>query len=535
MFCKSCGSHMEDEYNVCQNCGTKKGVGNVYCEKCGAVRQVGVAFCQECGNKFEDSQAAAQGSVPYAQQTAAQQFQSVAQMNNAQYMPAKKFCRNCGSQVMNNQAVCTKCGVRVGDGTSFCPHCAAAVQNPQQTVCMSCGMSLKQTFDANNYFGQLGKNFASAFDFKNPAKTIFKFGPYFLALLVFIFSFLPNLTASTVTSVSSSSLYGGSMYGYAAPATTYTTSQSYGFFNGDMGKSGIGGGFVLCGVLLIFTLVLAILRFEPHIYNFIEEKPYGRLFDLVLPGLELVAIISAIINIWNVNAIMGFLSFASSQGSVHLSVCGWFLLIFIVASAVLAVISIIQDKDKLNAPAFAELAMKYGPFALAVLCFYISLMPTLSFTALTNSATCHVDMFKKALGASGSYGVVSLGGAVFGNVLFVIGLLVGIAGQVPPLNKLIMKFRFGGLAYLVAPCLGVVALISTFISIGIANGAIGAPSGQGFGLSVWGVILILAVVGTGVFGVLAFIKTLNKNTPNNGMYNMNSINNMNNMNNMNQF
>ena len=82
MFCKNCGAHMEDSYNVCQNCGTRKGLGVAFCDKCGAVRQAGMAFCQNCGAKMEDTPVASQASTPYSQQTTAQQFQSNASVNN---------------------------------------------------------------------------------------------------------------------------------------------------------------------------------------------------------------------------------------------------------------------------------------------------------------------------------------------------------------------------------------------------------------------------------------------------------------------
>lgn len=77
-----------------------------------------MAFCQNCGNAFDTQQSVEQSATPYAQQTTAQQYQSVAQMDTSKYLPAKKFCRNCGAQVMNNQVICTKCGVKVGQGTS---------------------------------------------------------------------------------------------------------------------------------------------------------------------------------------------------------------------------------------------------------------------------------------------------------------------------------------------------------------------------------------------------------------------------------
>lgn len=501
MYCKSCGSPMEETYNVCQNCGTKKGMGAAFCEKCGEVRQAGVAFCMNCGNKFVDQPSENSTNVPFSQQTPAQQFQSNAQMNQSQYLPPKKYCRNCGAQVMNNQMVCTKCGVKVGDGKSFCPHCAAAVTNPQQVACMNCGMSLKEVFDANSFFSQFGKNFASMFNFADPAKTIFKFGPYMLALLVFIFNFLPNLAASY--------------------KVTRTVS---GFFSAAAGSNGVGGGFVFCGVLLIFTLVIMLLRFEPHIYKFIEEKPNGRLLDLVLPGLELVALVSALINIFNVNAFVTSLS----NVSIHLSVCGWILMIFILASVVLTILGLISDKDKLTLPKIDEFIFEYGPFVASILCFYVALMPSLKISLGSISYVRFGYGFISQVGDS-TGSDLGLGGIGFANVLFILTLLVSIAALVPPLHKLVMKNPVGGLVYFINPALSVVALIASFINFIAVNATVGF-AGAGIGFSFWGIILILFIVGNGVLSVFAFIK---KMPPRNNFNNPNNFNNFNNQNNFN--
>ena len=512
MFCKSCGSQMEESHNVCQNCGTRKGMGTAFCEQCGQVRQVGVAFCMNCGNKFSDGPAANNNTnTPYAQQTPAQQFQSNAQMNQSQYLPPKKYCRNCGAQVMNNQVVCTQCGVKVGQGASFCPHCATAVNNPQQVICTNCGMSLKDVFDANSFFNQFGKNFASMFNFANPAKTIFKFGPYMLALLVFIFSFLPNLAA--YVSVSS--------------ASTLRAGTTTGFFSTDLRGGAVNGGFVLAGVLLIFTLVLMILRFEPHIYKFIEEKPNGRLLDLVLPGLELVAIISALINIFNYNACLVLVS--GYTISIHLSVCGWILMLLILASVVLSILGLITDKDSLKLPKFDEFAFEYGPFILPIICFYLALMPSLKISSGSSYARFGYG-FLAGLGDSGMLSEVGLGGIGFANVLFVIMLLVSVVVLIPPVHKAIMKLPIAGLTYFICPALGLIALISSFINFISINAMIGMVPGAGFGFSFWGIILLLAIIGTGVLSVIAFMK---KMPPKNNFYNPNNFNNFNNPNNFN--
>lgn len=53
------------------------------------------------------------------------------------------FCKNCGEQYQTDEAViCVKCGTAKGQGVNYCHHCGKPV-NPQSTVCMSCGVALK--------------------------------------------------------------------------------------------------------------------------------------------------------------------------------------------------------------------------------------------------------------------------------------------------------------------------------------------------------------------------------------------------------
>ena len=242
MFCKNCGAHMEDSYNVCQNCGTRKGLGVAFCDKCGAVRQAGMAFCQNCGAKMEDTPVASQASTPYSQQTTAQQFQSNASVNNQQYMPAKLYCRNCGKQMMNNQAICTACGVKKGDGNSFCPHCAAPVSNPQQVACTSCGMSLAKAFDFGAYINEFGKNFASVFS-GDILGNLLEYGANLLSFLTFVFSFLPCVT-------------------FTVSAFGYSESDLHNIYY----LSGFGG------FLFLVAFLFSIARFVPHVKNFIESQ-----------------------------------------------------------------------------------------------------------------------------------------------------------------------------------------------------------------------------------------------------------------------
>lgn len=322
MFCKSCGAHMEDSYNVCQNCGTKKGLGASFCDKCGAVRQVGMAFCQNCGNNLDVQQSAAQNTSPYAQQTTAQQYQSVAQMNNAQYLPAKKFCRNCGSQVMNNQVICTKCGVKVGQGTSFCPHCAAPVQ-PGAVACQSCGQSLK-TFDVGSYFKEFYENFASIFRTSDIKSLIFDYGAIFASVLIFILSFIPSMEAVAsgwgVSSVAGTNIYGNN-------------------------------GF--CGFLLVLAFITAIARFEPNINKFVNtNQQLGKFYVFVTPGLMLISLVITIINVISANAALSVYSYGvSSYGvsvGVYFNFWGWLIIIFTVAAAITAVLSFLRKENKIK-------------------------------------------------------------------------------------------------------------------------------------------------------------------------------------------
>lgn len=53
------------------------------------------------------------------------------------------FCRNCGEVYQTDEAVmCIKCGVSKGQGSNYCHSCGKPV-DPQQTVCMNCGVANK--------------------------------------------------------------------------------------------------------------------------------------------------------------------------------------------------------------------------------------------------------------------------------------------------------------------------------------------------------------------------------------------------------
>lgn len=49
MFCKNCGSEMDNNAAVCVKCGVAAGNGNSYCPNCGAAVMPGANACTSCG------------------------------------------------------------------------------------------------------------------------------------------------------------------------------------------------------------------------------------------------------------------------------------------------------------------------------------------------------------------------------------------------------------------------------------------------------------------------------------------------------
>lgn len=319
MYCKSCGAAMDPSHLVCQMCGVKKGLGRAFCENCGSVRQVGTAFCQECGFKFVDDVQAEQGyaapSVPLSQQTPAQQFESAAVQNNSQYMPAKKFCRNCGGQVMNTQAICTRCGVKVGQGTSFCPHCAAPVANPQAIACTSCGMSLKEPFNASAYFQQFADNFTNIFKDNDVLTLLLDYGAYLASFLTFILSLLPIAYVSV------------SVLGYSS-------SQDFNsWFN------------PFCGFLFLLAFLVSVARFVPHVDNFIKGNALVNKFAVfVVPALMLVSMLLITISILS-GAGAGFAaSTVYASAGCGFTFWGVLLILVVLASVAASVLSYLRKQ-----------------------------------------------------------------------------------------------------------------------------------------------------------------------------------------------
>ena len=56
MYCKNCGSELEEGALFCTKCGTHKDSTDkyLYCEKCGAQISEDAAFCTECGTAIPD-------------------------------------------------------------------------------------------------------------------------------------------------------------------------------------------------------------------------------------------------------------------------------------------------------------------------------------------------------------------------------------------------------------------------------------------------------------------------------------------------
>ncbi len=322
MYCKSCGSMMEDSYNVCQICGAKKGTGSAFCEGCGQVRQVGTMFCANCGTKYADEAAPAdnQGSTPYSQQTTAQQFQSVAQMDNSQYMPPKKFCRNCGKQVMNNQAICTACGVKVGTGESFCSHCGQPT-TPGAAACMSCGMSLSPAINFNDQAKGFVDNLKEIFVPFNLDKLL-ENGAALVSVLTFLLLFFPTVY-----------IYVSASYlGYSASSgTDYNVFGSNGF----------------AGFLYVLAFIVGVASFVPAVRSFIEKNntTFGQYASLAPAALMLVGMVLLIISVLRGSAAAGIQSYSSLvTASCGFTFFGWLFIIFSVAGIGASVVSFLKKK-----------------------------------------------------------------------------------------------------------------------------------------------------------------------------------------------
>ncbi len=327
MFCKACGAPMEESYNLCQECGTRKGEGNAFCSQCGAVRQVGNSFCVNCGAPVEESAPTQSGSTPYAQQTAAQQFQSQAQMDNSQYMPPKKFCRNCGTQVMNTQVVCTQCGVKVGEGNSFCPHCGSQVA-PDASVCMSCGMSVKPAFDIGKMVSKTLDNVVSVFKSGDIFNIVLDHGAYFMSLLIFIFSLIPSCYIKASVSIL---------------GMTGSSEEHYNVFQ--------MAGFA--GFLFIIALIISVARFVPMVDDFIQSNALVKRFHIfVVPGITLIGFIiylaSVLLSKVIANGSAATSAYGSATADAGLNFFGFVLLLMVLFSVATSVLSFLRKEQILK-------------------------------------------------------------------------------------------------------------------------------------------------------------------------------------------
>lgn len=331
MYCKNCGFKMEDNFQVCPQCGTKKGSGNAYCSSCGAVRSVGSVFCTNCGNKYEVGQPVAAGAINenkeqvqpqqptpqqfQPQQPTQQQFQAQPQPNNFQTTPpapVKKYCRNCGSEILPGQVVCTKCGVKVGEGATYCPHCGSTVQ-PGATACMKCGRSIKQPFDFAKYIKEFGDNFVSLFKQADKKAMIFNNFINFASVLVFIFMLFPVAYVSV------------SIFSYSTNAF------------------GVNG---FAGIMFILALLSAVIKYEPFCANFMKEKPeIAKFYVFLTPALELIGVICLMISTFTVSSASGY-SYLSSYINVGFTFGGWILVLLVAASIADAIYLFLQNNKK---------------------------------------------------------------------------------------------------------------------------------------------------------------------------------------------
>ncbi len=55
MYCKHCGTQLDEGQDICPNCGVVAGNGNHYCKNCGKSVSEGAAFCANCGEKIRQS------------------------------------------------------------------------------------------------------------------------------------------------------------------------------------------------------------------------------------------------------------------------------------------------------------------------------------------------------------------------------------------------------------------------------------------------------------------------------------------------
>ena len=65
MYCRNCGSEMNDNQAICLKCGVSTGDGNAYCANCGNAVDPNAAVCLSCGVAIQKkaAKAAAGGNL----------------------------------------------------------------------------------------------------------------------------------------------------------------------------------------------------------------------------------------------------------------------------------------------------------------------------------------------------------------------------------------------------------------------------------------------------------------------------------------
>ena len=62
MYCKNCGSALDNNAAVCIHCGVPNGHGERFCSNCGAEVAPGAAVCMACGYSLSAQKVAAPGA-----------------------------------------------------------------------------------------------------------------------------------------------------------------------------------------------------------------------------------------------------------------------------------------------------------------------------------------------------------------------------------------------------------------------------------------------------------------------------------------
>ncbi len=52
-------------------------------------------------------------------------------------------CRTCANEVDGRAEICVKCGTKPSSGRKHCPACGTETPNPNQEICLACGVRVK--------------------------------------------------------------------------------------------------------------------------------------------------------------------------------------------------------------------------------------------------------------------------------------------------------------------------------------------------------------------------------------------------------